>query len=210
MAPGQPGGSTKTKTDEQARTWLLPDQVDALLDACYSGGVPTYLQDRDHALVAVMYDLGLRRSEVAGLDVAMLDESARSVQLPSRIQKGDPPPARLEFGRYGADAWRPLQSFLNGRWKDSDAIFPSRQADRMTPTSVNNRIKTLAQIADVEPQLVDGGRGDPDDISSHTLRHSVAYRIIVERGERLEDVQLRLRHANRSTTDRIYSHLVPR
>ena len=52
--------------------------------------------------------------------------------------------------------------------------------------------------------------GEPDDVTPHTLRHSVAYRIIQVDGGRLEDVQLRLRHANRQTTDQIYSHLVPR
>ncbi|MFC7046968.1 tyrosine-type recombinase/integrase [Halobacteriaceae archaeon GCM10025711] len=62
----------------------------------------------------------------------------------------------------------------------------------------------------MHPQFVDGGTGDPEDVSLHTLRHSVAYRIIQEEGGRLEDVQLRLRHANRSTTDAVYSHLVPR
>jgi integrase len=38
----------------------------------------------------------------------------------------------------------------------------------------------------------------------------VAYRIIQVEGGRLEDVQLRLRHQNRQTTDQIYSHLIPR
>ncbi|WP_241432442.1 hypothetical protein [Halogeometricum borinquense] len=36
----------------------------------------------------------------------------------------------------------------------------------------------------------------------------MAYRIIVEQGGRLEDVQRHLRHSSRETTDRIYSHLV--
>ena len=55
-----------------------------------------------------------------------------------------------------------------------------------------------------------GGAGIPDDVTPHTLRHSVAYRIIQGDGGRLEDVQLRLRHKNRQPTDHIYSHLVPR
>ena len=70
--------------------------------------------------------------------------------LPSRIQKGSPPPATLE----------------------------------------------LATEADVRPQVAGGGVGDPDDITPHTLRHSVAYRIIQVDGGRLKDVRLRLRHVN--------------
>lgn len=53
-------------------------------------------------------------------------------------------------------------------------------------------------------------RGEPSDVTAYTLRHSVAYWIVQERGGRLKDVQVRLRHASLSTTDQIYSHPLPR
>ena len=60
-------------------------------------------------------------------------------------------------------------------------------------------ISTVGAIAaDVRPLQTTGG---PDDITLHTLRHSVAYRIIQVDGGPLEDVQLRLRHAQ-PTDDR--------
>jgi integrase len=65
----------------------------------------------------------------------------------------------------------------------------------------------LAEIGDVRLLVVDGGRGEPAETTPHTLRHSVAYRVIREEGGRLEDVQLRLRHQNLETTDRVYPHL---
>ncbi|GGN26489.1 tyrosine-type recombinase/integrase [Halarchaeum nitratireducens] len=71
-------------------------------------------------------------------------------------------------------------------------------------------MKAIAVEAGVEPQLATGGTGDPEDVTPHTLRHSVAYRIVQVEGGRLEDVQLRLRHSTLRTTDAIYSHLVPR
>ncbi|MFB6087503.1 MAG: tyrosine-type recombinase/integrase, partial [Haloarculaceae archaeon] len=169
-----------------------------------------YLQDRDEAIVALLYDLGLRASELCGLDVDHLDLDAGTVYLPSELQKGDPMPATLELGKWGADATRPLRRYLNRRWKETESLFPSRSSDRLTTRSLERLIKKLAHEADVEPQLASGGTGDPDDVTPHTLRHSVAYRIIQVEGGRLEDVQLRLRHANRHTTDEIYSHLVPR
>jgi hypothetical protein len=43
-----------------------------------------------------------------------------------------------------------------------------------------------------------------------TLLDSAVYRIIQADGGWPENVQLRLRHANRQTTDQISSHLVPR
>lgn len=88
--------------------------------------------------------------------------------------------------------------------------IPTRSGERITTRSLQRLIEKLATEANVRPLLADGGLGDPEDVTPHTLRHSVAYRIIQVEDGRLEDVQLRLRHANRQTTDQIYSHLIPR
>ena len=196
-----------TDSDGRARTWLKPEQVDRLRDVCLTDAVPTYLQDRNEAIVALLYDAGLRAGEVCALDVDHLDVDAMTVYLPSRIQKGSPPPATLELG---GDTVRLLRRYLRDRWKDTDALFPTRSSDRLTTRSLQRLVEKLATEADVRPQVAGGGVGDPGDVTPHTLRHSVAYRIIQVDGGRLEDVQLRLRHANRQTTDQIYSHLVPR
>jgi len=196
--------------DSHATAWLKPEQVEQLRDACLTDAVPTYLQDRNEAIIATLYDLGLRAGELCALDVDHLDLDAGTVYLPSEIQKGGPMPATLELGRFGADATRPLRRYLRDRWKDTPAAFPSRSSDRLSTRSLQRLVGTLASAADIEPHLADGGTGDPEDVTPHTLRHSVAYRIIQVDGGRLEDVQLRLRHANRQTTDQIYSHLVPR
>lgn len=196
-----------TDSDGRARTWLKPEQVDRLRDVCLTDAVPTYLQDRNEAIVALLYDAGLRAGEVCALDVDHLDLAAGTVYLPSRIQKGSPPPATLELA---TDTVRLLRRYLRDRWKDTDALFPTRSSDRLTTRSLQRLVEKLATEADVRPQVAGGGVGEPDDVTPHTLRHSVAYRIIQVDGGRLEDVQLRLRHANRQTTDQIYSHLVPR
>ncbi|QAU11357.1 site-specific integrase (plasmid) [Halorubrum sp. BOL3-1] len=196
-----------TDSDGRTRTWLKPEQVDQMRDVCFTDAVPTYLQDRNEAIVALLYDAGLRAGELCALDVDHLDLDAGTVYLPSRIQKGSPPPATLKLA---TDTVRLLRRYLRDRWKDTDALFPTRSSDRLTTRSLQRLVEKLATEADVQPQVAGGGVGDPDDITPHTLRHSVAHRIIQLDGGRLEDVQLRLRHANRQTTDQIYSHLVPR
>lgn len=80
----------------------------------------------------------------------------------------------------------------------------------MTGRSVNRAIKRLAELAEVEPQVVGTGVGSYEEVSAHTRRHSVAYRIIVVEGDRLEDVQMKLRHRSQQVTDQLYSHLIPR
>ena len=196
-----------TDSDGRARTWLKPEQADRLRDVCLTDAVPTYLQDRNEAIVALLYDAGLRAGELCALEVDHLDLDAGTVYLPSRIQKGSPPPATLELA---PDTVRLLRRYLRDRWKDTDALFPTRSSDRLTTRSLQRLVEKLATEADVRPQVAGGGVGEPDDVTPHTLRHSVAYRIIQVDGGRLEDVQLRLRHANRQTTDQIYSPLAPR
>jgi integrase len=161
--------------DARARTWLKPDQIEELRDVCLSSAVPTYLQDRNEAIITLLYDAGLRAGELCALDVDHLDLDARTVYLPSAIQKGSPPPATLELKR---ETTRILRRYLRDRWKDTDALFPTRSSDRLTTRSLQRLIERLAIAADVEPQQADGGTGDPNDVTPHTLRHSVAYRII--------------------------------
>lgn len=191
----------------RARTWLKPEQVEQLRDECLTDTCPTYLQDRDEAIITLAYDAGLRAGELAGLDVDHVDLDAGTIYLPTAIQKGSPPPATLDLDR---DTVRTLRRYLRDRWKDTTALFPTRSSDRITTRSLRRLVEKLALAAPVQPQVAGGGSGEPDDVTPHTLRHSVAYRIIQVDGGRLEDVQLRLRHANRETTDRIYSHLIPR
>jgi integrase/recombinase XerC/integrase/recombinase XerD len=45
-------------------------------------------------------------------------------------------------------------------------------------------------------------------VTPHTLRHSVAYRMLnVEEGHSFYDVRNRLRHATIQTTERVYDHI---
>lgn len=201
-----------------AKTWLTPDGIQQMRNACLTSEVPTYLQDHREALLELMYDTGLRRAEVAALNVEYLDlnSDAATLYVPGEIQKRLPngqlrPDRTLELKD---ETRNRLRRYLRDRWKNpapqSGPLFPSRSSDRMTGKSVNRAIKRLAEISEVEPQVVGTGTGTHEDVSAHTLRHSVAYRIIVEEGGRLEDVQMKLRHRGRQVTDQLYSHLIPR
>ena len=102
------------------------------------------------------------------------------LKVPTEIQKdypndNEPAPATLELA---SDVTRLLSSYLNSRWKDSPALFPSRSSDRITTQGVRDAISKIADEAGVKPYLVDGTRGEPDDVTPHALRHSVAYRMM--------------------------------
>lgn len=209
-----PESTDSRKSDVESRTWLKPQQIEAMKDACLSSEFPTYLQDRNLAIVSLMYDTGFRASETVGLDTEHVDLDEGVVRLPSELQKSNAPSVRIGLGKYGADSTRDLRRYLRDRWKDVDALFPSRSStgdsERLTTRSLRRLIGRIAEVGDVEPLTADFERVDCEHVHPHTIRHSVAYRIINQEDGRLEDVQLRLRHANRSTTEEIYSHYVPR
>ena len=194
----------------RAKVWLTPDQVDDLRSACYSTGAD-YLQQRNEAIIALMYDTGLRVGEVVAVDVDMLRERNSTLYVPTEIQKdypndNEPAPATLELS---ADVSRLLSSYLNSRWKDSPALFPSRSSDRITTQGVRNAISKIAEEAGVEPYLLNGTRGESTDVTPHALRHSVAYRMMnAEEGNTLYDVRNRLRHRSIQTTEQVYDHII--
>jgi integrase len=96
-----------------------------------------------------------------------------------------------------------LRRYVGDCYDNSLALFPSQKSTRLTGKASNDIVKRLARRADVEPYSY--GRGHPDDVSAHTLRHSVAWRMLrTEDGNTLYDVRNRLRHATIVTTERKY------
>ncbi len=120
-----------------------------------------------------------------------------------------PPPATLKLtGTLGTA--RLLQTYLNNRWKESESLFPSHKPGSVSTKQVRNVVKKLAQEGQIELYHVDGTRGDPSDVTPHSLRHSVAYRMLHEEDARMYDVRNRLRHTSIQTTEKIYEHFLQR
>jgi integrase len=197
---------TQRKTDSNI-SWLKPGQVEDLRDAAHEGRHGP----RDEALVTLLYDTGLRRGELAGVDRGMLDLDEQELRIPAHIQKdypneNSPSPATFELDRGGdLRTARALRAW-NSHRDDVEALFPSQKSDRMTGKAINDVVKRLAASADIEPYQYDG-RGSAGDVSAHTLRHSVAWRMLrAEDGNSLYDVRNRLRHATILTTERKYDH----
>ncbi|SEA39738.1 integrase/recombinase XerD [Haloplanus vescus] len=193
----------------RAKVWLEPDQVEQLRTACYDDQFAGYLQQRNEAIIALMYDTGLRVGELIQVDVDMLRDGNSDLYLPGHVQKdypNDNSPNAVTIDLAGEVA-RLLSSYLTNRWKDTEALFPSRKADRITTQGVRYMLGDVAEAAGVKPWNVDGSQGEPSDVTPHALRHSVAYRMLnAEEGNTLYDVRNRLRHRSIQTTERVYDH----
>lgn len=202
--------SDSANSKVRAKVWVTPDQVDTLRSACYGTGAE-YLQQRNEAIIAFMYDTGLRVGELVQVDVTLLRNGKAELYLPTEIQKdypndNSPPPVTLKLA---TDTTRLLSAYLNSRWKDSPALFPSRSSNCISEQGVRNMLHKVAEAADAHPYKIDGTRGDASDVTPHALRHSVAYRMMNdEDGNTLCDVRNRLRHRSIQTTERIYDHML--
>lgn len=208
--------ASQTNSNTQATTWLKPRQVRELRTAAQSDTFQPYLRDRNEAIVAMLYDTGLRVGELVQLDVEYLhlDDDQPYLTIPADIQKDYPTDRSPRYQEMNLavdestyDTVSRLRSYLTNRWRDGDALFPSRQADRMTTESVRRVVRALAQEAETLPQTLEGALGDPEGVTPHTLRHSVAYRMLHEEDDySLYDVRNRLRHATIKTTEDRYDH----
>lgn len=158
---------------------------------------------RDRALFEMIYGLGLRLSEVVGLDLTHLDVPEERVRV---LGKGDKERLLPLLGATVA-ALRPwledrldardLQDLLDGRLTGARAarpLFTGRGERRISPRTVQARVARFAgELA--------GLRG----VSPHVLRHSFATHLL-DGGAGIRVVQELLGHEHLATTQ-IYTHL---
>ena len=110
---------------------------------------------------------------MCALDVDHLELDARAVYLPSRIQKGPPAGDTRTRPRH-----RPPTLAISSRPLERHRRPASHPLKRLPHHSALQRlVEKLATEADARPQAAGGSVGEPDDVTPHTLRHSVAYRI---------------------------------
>lgn len=200
--------SDKADSTDTNVSWLKPDQVEDMRDAAHEGRHGP----RDDAIVTILYDTGLRRGELSQVNRDMLDLEEEQLRIPANIQKDYPNDNSPSAATFALDrstelrTVRTLRAYLGGRDGNSPALFPSQKSNRMTGKALNDVVKRLAERADVSPYLY-SGRGSANDVTAHTLRHSVAWRMLrAEEGNTLYDVRNRLRHATILTTERKYDH----
>lgn len=146
---------------------------------------------RDIALMELIYSSGLRLSETVALNLAQLDLKTGTVTVTGKGQKTRIVPV-------GQRAFSALKLWLDHceslRGDEKDAVFLSRRGKRLSPRTVQQRLKVWAIK-----------QGIAADLHPHMLRHSFATHLLESSGD-LRAVQELLGHANLSTTQ-IYTHL---
>jgi integrase/recombinase XerC len=166
---------------------LDADRMAALLEIPGEGP----LVDRDRAILELLYSSGLRLSELTDLDLGDVDMQDTTVHVTGKGNKDRIVPV----GRKAIAALRQWQ-LTRSQLADVEevALFVSSRGTRISPRSVQARVKHWAKIQGIDA-----------NVYPHLFRHSFATHLL-ESSHDLRGVQELLGHANISTTQ-VYTHL---
>lgn len=169
---------------------LTEEEVDALL-AEPDPGLP--IEQRDKAMLEILYGCGLRVSELTGLRVDQVNLRQGVIRVTGKGDKERLVPLGEEavdwLLRYMKEG-RP--ELLKGR--ACDALFPGNRPAAMTRQTFWHRVRHYAVRTGIRKHL-----------SPHTLRHAFATHLL-NNGADLRVVQMLLGHSDLSTTQ-IYTHV---
>ena len=166
---------------------LSPDEANRLLTL----DADSALAVRDKAMFELFYSSGLRLSELTGLAPGDVDFAEGTVRVTGKGSKTRVVPV----GAFALDAlteWLKTRALIVSH--DANALFVTRIGRRLSPRSVQLRLKTLALK-----------QGVTTNVHPHVLRHSFASHVLQSSGD-LRAVQEMLGHASISTTQ-VYTHL---
>jgi integrase/recombinase XerD len=179
------------RTTKNLLTYLTEPEVDALLAACDQS---TLTGRRDHAMLALTIQTGLRISELIGLDCHHITlGTGANVQTTGKGRKTRRTPLTPTIRTV-------LKAWLTERAGAPDQpLFPTRTGTRLSRDAVEHRLTHHLQTAATTcPSIA------TKHITMHTLRHTAAMRLLLA-GNDITVIALWLGHEQISTTN-IYLH----
>jgi integrase/recombinase XerD len=179
------------RTQRHILTYLTDEEADALLAACDQS---TWAGRRDHAILALTLQTGLRISEVTGLtrgDVTLTIGAHVHTIGKGRKERRTP---LIPTTKAILKAWL---TEVGG--EPGDPLFPSTTGNHLSRDAIERRLAR---------HLTAAGRNCPSlqtkSVTMHTLRHTAAMRLLLA-GNDITVIALWLGHEQVSTTT-IYLH----
>jgi len=172
--------------------FLSVDDAVGLTEAEVGSGPP---EQRDSAIVEILYGGGLRVSELVGLDLGSLELDAGTVRV---LGKG----GKERVVPLGRGAVRALRRYLEarpaiprkGKTAHNTALLLNRDGDRLSVRSIQRIVRNRGLKV-----------GTRETVHPHALRHSCATHLL-DGGADLRTIQELLGHASLSTTQ-TYTHV---
>jgi integrase/recombinase XerC len=176
--------------------FLTVDQVFQMLEA---PAPQDTFENRDRAILELLYSTGIRVAELVSADLDDLDLASEMLRV---VGKGNKQ-RLVPVGRPALEAirqYKPQRTKLilarleRGRKVDDKALFLNNRGGRLTTRSVERFVAKYGHRAGLQ-----------QPVTPHALRHSYATHLL-EMGADLRSVQELLGHASLSTTQK-YTHL---
>ncbi len=188
LCDSNPAQDIRAPKDRKALPKTLdPEEIQQLL----TKSADSTLELRDAAIFELFYSSGLRLSELVGINIPDIDLRDGEMRVTGKGNK-------IRILPVGSKALEAIVAWLKvrGQWLqgEQDALFLSKTGRRLSPRSVQDRLKKLALKT-----------GLSRNCYPHMLRHSFASHMLESSGD-LRAVQEMLGHADISTTQ-IYTHL---
>ncbi|MTI47863.1 MAG: hypothetical protein FH761_08480 [Firmicutes bacterium] len=175
----------KPKVRKKERDYVTYEEYNQMLDYLDSAKVPNRI--RDAALIAFFFSSGCRLTEVYQQNRENLDFSTRRFKV---LGKGD----KERISIFSKDAAMRIRRYLMTRNDDNEALFISRQGNRLATKSIQDAVKKVGKRAVLKK-----------NIHPHIFRHGRAM-YLLQNGASLETIQRLLGHSSISTTQ-IYAHM---
>lgn len=177
------------KVKQTEPSYLTEQEYKRLLRTVQKNATP-FFRDRDIAIVTLLLGMGLRLSEMVGLDICSVNFEEAVIMV---MRKGDHErilPANNEV-------MMSLKRYLSTR-RDitgQEPLFISKRNQRLANASVWHLVRKYLQQARIEK----------DKLSPHTLRHTFATALL-KQGENILTIKELLSHRHLRTTER-YLHI---
>lgn len=146
--------------------------------------------ERDRLMLELLYGCGIRNSELVGINLDDVHQSAEAILIRGKGKKE-------RYVPFGDPVKSAMKSYLPARQmvlsevrKHTPALLINRRGGRLTTRSVGRIIKKIAVAKGLSP-----------DVHPHTLRHAFGTHML-EEGADLRAIQEMLGHERLSTTQR--------
>ena len=181
-------GVTGPKKKKPLPQFVREDDMDKLLDREEWGD--NYKDVRARTILILLYEAGLRRAELTGLNNRDVDFAAGQLKVTGKRNKQRVVP-------FGTELAEQLRRYMEIRDEEveaiDDALFVDKQGKRMTGSQVYEVVRTnLSKVTTMKKR------------SPHVLRHSFATAML-NHDAGLESVRQLLGHESLETTE-IYTH----
>lgn len=166
-------------------------------------------KNRNRLLIRLMYQTGMRRSEVSELTLDDIDRDKREITISSEVSKND----KMRVVAYQRSLDVLLSDWLDNGHRDQwlagqemNYLFISTHGNQLAPESINEVVRKAAINADINRKLDynPANGGSRWKITSHSLRHGFGHFMVHNTDSSLYEVSKIMGHSSVQITESTY------